>query len=119
MRPIARSLLAFGLLVAGAAGIETASAAQLPAKPAVPGGEPLVQQVDYYYRGHGYCWYYDGWHGPGWYWCGYEWRRGYGWGSPVWGWNGWAWSGPRFRGGDRFRDRGPVRRLERRGDRHH
>jgi|SRR6185312_12520459 len=48
----------------------------------------------YFYFGHRYCWYWDGWQGPGWYWCGYAWRRGWGWGGPY-GWRGWHGGGPR------------------------
>ena len=124
MRRLVMTTAASALLAAGLFAAEGATAAPLGAGPAGPNGTTsLAEPVDYLYRGRNYCWYYDGWQGPGWYWCGYEWRRGYGWGSPVWGWNNWAWSGPRFRDGrgDRFRGgdrgRGPVQRLERRGDR--
>ncbi|MGP0057714.1 MAG: hypothetical protein ACLPID_00285 [Beijerinckiaceae bacterium] len=50
----------------------------------------------YFWGGHRYCWYDDGWQGGGWYWCGYPWRRGFGWGGPA-GWRGWGRGG--FRGG--------------------
>lgn len=110
MGTLTRSLAAVALLLAGAAGIGSASAAPFTAPAAAPGIDSAVQQVDYIYGGRRHCWYYDGWHGPGWYWCGYRWRRGLGWGSPVWGWNNWAWSGPRY-----YR-RGPaVRHFHHRG----
>ena len=101
MLNLARGIAAAALLTIGAAaGAETAAAAPTMIVPASPGIDTSVQQINYYYRGREYCWYYDGWQGPGWYWCGYAWRRGYGWGSPVWGWNNWAWHGPRYhRGG--------------------
>ena len=116
MRTIARGISTAVLLLAGAAGIEGAAAAPFGGPVTNPTDGGLVQQVDYYYNGRNYCWYYDGWHGPGWYWCGYAWRRGYGWGSPVWGWNNWAWSGPRY-----YRRGGPVPRYYGRpgGYRHH
>jgi len=61
-------------------------------------GDATLQQAQYVYLGHDYCWYGGGWHGPGFYWCGYAWRRGWGWGGPV-GWRGW-YSGPHYwRGG--------------------
>jgi hypothetical protein len=109
MRTIARGLSTVALLVTGVAGIHSAAAAPLSGSATAPDVEGVMQQVDYFYNGHNYCWYYDGWQGPGWYWCGYAWRRGYGWGSPVWGWNSWAWRGPRYyRGpGYRYYGRGP------------
>ena len=70
----------------------------------------LVQKAQYYYEGHRYCWYFEGWRGPGWYWCGYPWRRGYGWGGGD-GWRGW--------GRDRDRDRGRERDHDRDRDRDH
>jgi hypothetical protein len=99
MSRLAVGLSAVAVLATGALTMGSASAAPLvPQNDAVKAmtGGGAVQNVDYYYGGRNYCWYYDGWHGPGWYWCGYAWRRGYGWGSPVWGWNGWAWRGPRY-----------------------
>lgn len=42
----------------------------------------------FFFGGHNYCWYPDGWHGPGWYWCGYGAREGMGWGGGE-GWHGW------------------------------
>jgi hypothetical protein len=61
-----------------------------------------------FYRGHRYCFYFDGWHGAGWYRCGWAWRRGFGWGG-VYGWNGWEYGpaaqrfgGRGFEHGDRF-----------------
>lgn len=48
----------------------------------------VVDEVQFTYRGHRFCWYNTGWRGPGWYRCGFRWRRGLGWGGPV-GWRGW------------------------------
>ena len=48
-----------------------------------------LEEIQYYWGGHSYCWYGDGWQGPGWYWCGYPWRSGYGWGGGY-GWHGWG-----------------------------
>jgi hypothetical protein len=53
---------------------------------------PTLDPVQYFWAGHNYCWYYNGWNGPGWYWCGYPWRRGFGWGGPY-GWHGWRGGG--------------------------
>jgi len=120
MRKSAVAVSAAALLAAGVIGLDGAAAAPFGGGvTTLPDAQSsAAEPVAYFYRGHDYCWYYDGWHGPGWYWCGYEFRRGIGWGSPVWGWNSWAWSGPRFRDGDRDRRGGPpMRRLERRGDR--
>lgn len=108
-------------------------------------GVAVVDQAQYVYYGHRYCWYEDGWRGPGWYWCGYAYRRGWGWGGPG-GWRGWysgstywrggAWIGPRDyhhrewggwhedgrRDGDRrdrgWHDRGWHDRGGHEGDRH-
>jgi hypothetical protein len=67
------------------------------------GASPLMQQAQFYvplpipgvevglpffFGGHDYCWYDDGWQGAGWYWCGYGSRQGYGWGGGE-GFNGW------------------------------
>jgi hypothetical protein len=54
-----------------------------------PGGQPLLQNVQYIWGGRNYCWYDGGWHGPGYYWCGYAGRRGLGWGGGY-GWHGWG-----------------------------
>ena len=53
---------------------------------------PPVEEAQFFWGGHRYCWYWDGWRGPGWYWCGYRWRRGLGWGGPR-GWNNWVYGG--------------------------
>jgi hypothetical protein len=69
------------------------------------------------WRGHRYCFYFNGWRGPGWYRCGWAWRRGLGWGG-VYGWNGWYY-GPAYRRWGRhyrhrhvrtYRHAAPVRR---------
>ena len=28
-----------------------------------------VEQEQFFFLGHNFCWYDDGWQGPGWYWC--------------------------------------------------
>ena len=67
-----------------------------------------IEQAQFFYLGHNYCWYPDGWHGPGFYWCGYAWRSGFGWGGPI-GWRGWR--GPGFRAGVGHRIGGPGMRV--------
>jgi hypothetical protein len=64
------------------------------------GSAGLLQNVQFFFGGRQYCWYWDGWHGPGWYRCGYALRRGIGWGGPR-GWRGWGVPdrGPHFRPG--------------------
>ena len=49
----------------------------------------LTETVQFFWGGHRYCWYYNGWRGPGWYRCGFHLRRGFGWGGPA-GWHGWG-----------------------------
>ncbi len=103
---------AFSLAIAGAVG--AAAATITSAAQAVPIGFSghlatatvdfnVVENAQFFYGGHNYCFYLDGWHGPGWYWCGYAFRRGYGWGGPE-GWHGWH--------------RGEYRRHERREERY-
>jgi len=55
---------------------------------AVRTADNLIEPVQFVWRGHQYCRYFDGWHGPGWYLCGYASRPGHGWGGPA-GWHGW------------------------------
>jgi len=81
----------------------------LPAAAAPGGATPasapgLIQQAQYVFGGHEYCWYENGWRGPGWYWCGYGSRRGYGFGG-GWGWNGWNDRGRTYERRDRDFDR--------------
>lgn len=52
------------------------------------GDTPSLEQVQFFFSGRNYCWYFNGWRGPGYYWCGYAWRHGLGWGGGR-GWNGW------------------------------
>ena len=86
------------------AGAGSFSAAAAPARAASPTPTSLVEQAQFFWNDHQYCFYDDGWHGPGWYMCGYAWRRGYGWG----GGRGWD---------RRFHDEG--RREYREGPRDH
>jgi hypothetical protein len=85
----------FALPLAGSA--EAAMGGALPSTQVLP-----VEQAQFFFLGHNFCWYDDGWQGPGWYWCNYAWRSGYGWGGGD-GWHGWnrgQWHG----------NRGPVGR---------
>ena len=43
----------------------------------------VVEQVQFIWLGHNYCWYDDGWNGPGWYWCDQYLVPGVGWGAPT------------------------------------
>jgi len=61
------------------AGSGSLSASAAPVGGAAP--TSLVEQAQFYWNDHQYCFYEDGWRGPGWYMCGYAWRRGYGWGG--------------------------------------
>ena len=47
-----------------------------------------VENVQFVWGGHNYCWYASAWRGPGWYRCGFAWRRGLGWGGGA-GWHNW------------------------------
>jgi hypothetical protein len=80
----------FALPLAGSA--EAAMGGALPSTQILP-----VEQAQFFFLGHNFCWYDGGWQGPGWYWCGYAWNNGYGWGGGD-GWHGWsrgAYHGPR------------------------
>jgi len=99
-----RLALALGAALAGG----MASAQAMPVTPLGPqaGNAGLLQNVQFFFGGRQYCWYWDGWHGPGWYWCGYAFRRGIGCGGPR-GWRGCGvpGRGPHFRPG---RPGGPI-----------
>jgi len=80
----------FALPLAGSA--EAAMSGALPSTQVLP-----VENAQFFYLGHNFCWYDGGWQGPGWYWCGYAWNNGYGWGGGD-GWRGWSrgqWHGNR------------------------
>jgi hypothetical protein len=80
----------FALPLAGPA--EAAMGGALPSTQVLP-----IEQAQFFFLGHNFCWYDDGWQGPGWYWCNYAWRSGYGWGGGD-GWHGWnrgQWHGNR------------------------
>jgi len=80
----------FALPLAGSA--EAAMSGALPSTQVLP-----VENAQFFYLGHNFCWYDGGWQGPGWYWCGYAWNNGYGWGGGD-GWHGWSrgqWHGNR------------------------
>jgi hypothetical protein len=84
----------FALPLAGSA--NAAMGGALPSTQILP-----VENAQFFFLGHNFCWYDDGWQGPGWYWCNYAWRSGYGWGGGD-GWHGWnrgQWHGNRGRAG--------------------
>ncbi len=91
----------FALPLAGSA--NAAMGGALPATQILP-----IENAQFFFLGHNFCWYDGGWQGPGWYWCGYAWNNGYGWGGGE-GWHGWnhgqrgAYSGPKGHA-----PRGPV-----------
>jgi hypothetical protein len=72
----------FSLPLAGSA--EAAMGGALPSTQVLP-----IENAQFFYLGHNFCWYDGGWQGPGWYWCGYAWNNGYGWGGGD-GWHGWS-----------------------------
>ena len=87
-----RTLHVTGLALAIAAGfaLPLAGSAQAAMGGALPSTQVLpVEQAQFFFLGHNYCWYDNGWQGPGWYWCNYAWRSGYGWGGGD-GWQGWS-----------------------------
>jgi hypothetical protein len=71
----------FALPLAGSA--NAAMGGALPSTQILP-----VENAQFFFLGHDFCWYDGGWQGPGWYWCGYAWNNGYGWGGGD-GWRGW------------------------------
>ncbi len=91
----------FALPLAGSA--NAAMGGALPSTQILP-----VENAQFFYLGHNFCWYDDGWQGPGWYWCGYAWNNGYGWGGGE-GWHSWN-HGQRgvYRGPNGVAPRGPV-----------
>ncbi len=48
----------------------------------------MIENVQFFWSGHNYCWYDDGWNGPGWYWCNMYLQSGIGWGGGY-GWHHW------------------------------
>ena len=78
----------FALPLAGSA--EAAMSGALPSTQVLP-----VENAQFFFLGHNFCWYDDGWQGPGWYWCDYAWSDGYGWGGGEAGMAGAAVSGIR------------------------
>ena len=98
-----RTLHVTGLALAIAAGfaLPLAGSAEAAMGGALPSTQVLpVEQAQFFFLGHNFCWYDDGWQGPGWYWCNYAWRSGYGWGGGD-GWHGWN-------RGQWHHNRGPV-----------
>ena len=86
-----KTLYLTGLALAIAAGfvLPLAGSAEAAMGGALPSTQILpVEQAQFFFLGHNFCWYDDGWQGPGWYWCGYAWNNGYGWGGGE-GWHSW------------------------------
>jgi hypothetical protein len=86
-----RTLHVTALALAAAAGfaLPLAGSAEAAMGGVVPTTQLLpIEQAQFFFLGHNFCWYDDGWQGPGWYWCNYAWRSGYGWGGGD-GWRGW------------------------------
>ena len=54
----------------------------------------MTENVQFFWSGHNYCWYDDGWNGPGWYWCDMYLQSGIGWGGGY-GWHSWRGGHPR------------------------
>jgi hypothetical protein len=84
--------IATGFALPLASPAEAAMSGALPSTQVLP-----IEQAQFFFLGHNFCWYDDGWQGPGWYWCNYAWRSGYGWGGGD-GWHGWnrgQWRGNR------------------------
>ena len=54
----------------------------------------MIENVQFFWSGHNYCWYDDGWNGPGWYWCDMYLQSGIGWGGGY-GWHHWRGGHPR------------------------
>lgn len=74
------------MVVGGNAGATTMSA---PAAIRTAAGSlNMVENVQFFWTGHNYCWYDDGWNGPGWYWCDMYLQPGIGWGGGY-GWHSW------------------------------
>jgi len=88
----------FALPLAGSA--EAAMSGALPSTQILP-----LEDAQFFFLGHNFCWYDGGWQGPGWYWCGYAWNNGYGWGGGD-GWRGWNRSA--YRGSHNVPPRGPI-----------
>ena len=81
-----RTLHLTGLALAISAGmaLPLAGSAQAAMGGALPSTQILpVEQAQFFFLGHNFCWYDDGWQGPGWYWCDYAWNTGYGWGAAM------------------------------------
>ena len=76
----------FALPLAGSA--EAAMGGALPTTGFLP-----IENAQFVYLGHNFCWYDGGWQGAGYYWCGYAWNNGNGWGGGE-GWNGWNHGSP-------------------------
>jgi hypothetical protein len=105
-----RTLHVTGLALAIAAGfaLPMAGSAQAAMGGALPSTQVLpIEQAQFFFLGHNFCWYEDGWQGPGWYWCNYAWRSGYGWGGGD-GWHGWNRGQWRHHEGQWHGDHGPI-----------
>lgn len=104
MDRLKNSLLIAGIAALGWLGAAPAQAqSPLDALGAAAGAAAGVAASPFFWGGHNYCWYPDGWHGPGWYWCGYGARVGYGWGGGE-GWHHWHHGAYRGHGGPHGHD---------------
>ena len=89
MRKICLTLIATLAVMGAMTGVRAHAAAIEPNALRTAADElSAVETVQFFWGGHRYCWYPNGWRGPGWYRCGFRWRRGFGWGGPA-GWHGW------------------------------
>ena len=72
MKPMLRNLIVAlaataAMVVGGSAGAASMSA---PAAIRTAADSlKMTENVQFFWSGHNYCWYDDGWNGPGWYWC--------------------------------------------------
>ena len=94
--------IATGVALPLAGSAEAAMGGVLPSTQVLP-----IEQAQFFFLGHNFCWYDDGWQGPGWYWCNYAWRSGYGWGGGD-GWRGWNRGQWHQHHGQWQDDRGPI-----------
>ena len=86
LRNLVVALAATAAMVGGNAGATTMSAPA--AMRAAADSLNMVENVQFFWTGHNYCWYDDGWNGPGWYWCDMYLQPGIGWGGGY-GWHSW------------------------------
>jgi hypothetical protein len=89
MRRFAVTIAASTVFVTGASIMGAAARMVAPeATRAAADSVNVVENVQFVWLDHNYCWYDDGWNGPGWYWCNQYLVSGVGWGGGY-GWHGW------------------------------